>query len=378
MLTATQSSSSTAPTTSKLMMADPPPEFLTLQEIVITARRNLSPEVWDYIVGGSDTETTVKRNRNALDRLAFRPRVLRNVENIDCGGCLLGKDLRLPVLLAPIGSLQDLESGGGVTVTKASAEFGTAHMLSSVCEPGLEAVAAAADNPKIFQLYVRGDADWVDDHVRRAIATGYYAFCLTVDLDHYGRRERDILKRHMSTSRQTAAHEEFQERLSWDDVKRIKDKFDIPLILKGIATAEDARLAIEHGVEGIYVSNHGGRQLDYGRGTIDVLPEVVAEVDGRAEILVDGGFMRGTDIVKAMILGADVVGIGRLQGFGAAAGGVRGVVRVLELLETEIKITLALLGVTGYDKLDAGYLKATDAVVEPHALSAFPLLDEGY
>ena len=150
------------------------------------------------------------------------------------------------------------------------------------------------------------------------------------------------------------------------------------MILKGIATADDARLAIEHGVEGIYVSNHGGRQLDYGRGTIDILPEVVAEVDGRAEIIVDSGFMRGTDIVKAMILGANAVGIGRLQGFGVAAGGVRGVVRVLELLETEIKITLALLGVTGYDKLDSSYLKASDAMVEPHVLSAFSLLEEGY
>ena len=225
---------------------------------------------------------------------------------------------------------------------------------------------------------MRGDADWVDDHVRRAIATGYYAFCLTVDVDDYSRRERDILRRHKSTSRQSAANEEFQQRFSWDDIKRIKDKFDIPLILKGIATADDARLAIEHGVEGIYVSNHGGRQLDYGRGTIDILPEVVAEVDGRAEIIVDSGFMRGTDIVKAMILGANAVGIGRLQGFGVAAGGVRGVVRVLELLETEIKITLALLGVTGYDKLDTGYLKASDAMVEPHVLSAFPLIDEGY
>ena len=209
-------------------MADPPPEFLTLQEIVITARRNLSPEVWDYIIGGADTETTVKRNRDALDRLAFRPRVLRNIENTNCSGCLLGENLRIPVVLSPIGSLQDLEPGGGVTATKAAAEFGTAHILSSVCEPGLEAVAAAADNPKIFQLYVRGDADWVDDHVRRAIATGYYAFCLTVDVDDYSRRERDILRRHKSTSRQSAANEEFQQRFSWDDIKELRTSSIFP------------------------------------------------------------------------------------------------------------------------------------------------------
>jgi len=352
--------------------------FQTLHEFVVAARQNLSRDVWDYIIGGADTETTLKRNRQSLDSLAFRPRVLRNVEDLDCSGSLLGHRLRIPVLLAPIGSLQDIVEGGGATVTRAAANFGITHMLSSVCAPGLEAVAEAADGPKIYQLYVRGDADWVDEQVRRATAAGYVGFCLTVDLDHYGRRERDIVKRHQSTSRQSSSQEEFQERLSWDDIKRIRDNFDIPLILKGIATAEDAAIAVEHGIDGVYVSNHGGRQLDHGRGAIEILPEVAAEVGGRAEIIVDGGFMRGTDIVKALALGANAVGIGRLQGFAAAAAGAEGVVRALEILETEIEIALVLLGVTGVGQLDPNYVTAAAPVGEPGVLSALPLLDEDY
>ena len=161
-------------------------------------------------------------------------------------------------------------------------------------------------------------------------------------------------------------------------MKRFKDNHAIPLILKGIATAEDAAQAVELGVDGIYVSNHGGRQLDHGRASIDILPEVVAEVGGKATVIVDGGFMRGTDVVKAMALGADAVGIGRLQGLGISAAGQAGIVRALELLEIEIRTCLALLGVTGYAELDETYLHAVEPVARAHALSAFPLLEEDY
>ncbi|MCH7863937.1 MAG: alpha-hydroxy-acid oxidizing protein [Proteobacteria bacterium] len=159
---------------------------------------------------------------------------------------------------------------------------------------------------------------------------------------------------------------------------RFKDSHDMPLIIKGIATPEDAGRAVELGVDAVYVSNHGGRQLDHGRGAIDVLPEVVAEVGGKAEIMVDGGIMRGTDVVKAMALGADAVGIGRLQGLGVAAAGQAGIVRALELLEVEVRTCLALLGLRGFDGLDGSYLHPADPVVPPHVLSAFPLLDEDY
>ncbi len=353
--------------------------FATLHEIVKAARANLDDNAWDYLIGGADTETTVKRNRRALDSLAFRPRVLRDVSDLDPSGTLLGQRLRIPVVLCPIGSMQDLDPGGGATAAKAAAEFGTTSLLSSVCEPGLEAVAEAAPGEnRIYQLYVRGDDAWIGDHARRAIDAGSRAFCLTVDLDHYGRRERDIAKRHLSTARMSASNEVFQERFNWDDVKRFKDSHDIPLIIKGIATSEDAGRAVELGVDAVYVSNHGGRQLDHGRGAIDVLPEVVAEVGGKAEIMVDGGIMRGTDVVKAVALGAGAVGIGRLQGLGVAAAGQAGIVRALELLEVEVRTCLALLGLVGFDGLDGSYLHAADPVQTPHVLSAFPLLDEDY
>ncbi len=353
-------------------------DFLVLHEIVKAAKSNLSREVWDYLVGGAETETTLKRNRQAIDSLAFRPRVLRDVSQVDCSTTLLGEKLRIPVFLAPIGSLQDLDPGGGATAARAAARFGTVTMLSSRSDPGLEAVAEASDGAKIFQLYVRGDARWIDDHIRRALDAGYYAICLTVDLDHYGRRERDLAKRHVTTARKSVSGDHHQTLFSWDDVKRIKDSLDVPLILKGIATAEDAATACEHGVQGVYVSNHGGRQLDHGRGSIEVLPEIVAEVNEETEIMVDGGFLRGTDVVKAIALGADAVGIGRMFGFGIAAAGGTGVLRVLEILEAEIRTCLGLLGVSSMGELDASYLHHASPVGPPGAVSAFPLLDEGY
>ena len=157
------------------------------------------------------------------------------------------------------------------------------------------------------------------------IANGYAAFCLTVDTAHYSRRERDIAKRYVRESRLRATGGDFQKGLEWRTVKLIKDKFKIPLVIKGIATAEDAEIALDHGVDWIYVSNHGGRQLDHGRGAMHVLPEIVQAVDGRAKIMVDGSFCRGTDIVKAIASGADLVGIGRLQCWALAAAGEAGV-----------------------------------------------------
>jgi glycolate oxidase len=352
--------------------------FQNLHEIVQAARLRLKQGDWDYLMGGAETETTLKRNRLALDSVAFRPRVLRDVSQIDCTSTFLGRRVRIPVMLAPIGGLETFDPGGGATVGKASAEFGVPHMLSSVCHPGLEATAAAADNFRIFQLYVRGDDAWVDDHVKRAKDHGYAAFCLTVDTASYSRRERDIATRYVKPWRQRATGFAFQAGLNWDHVKRYKDLHDLPLALKGIATAEDARLAVEHGVELVYVSNHGGRQLDHGRGSFDVLPEVVAAVNGRAGVIMDGACMRGTDVVKAIARGATIVGIGRLQGLGLAAAGQAGLVRALELLEEEIRICLALLGVKGIGAVDTSYLHPAPPVTLPHVSSAFPLMHEGY
>jgi len=351
------------------------PDFQVLHEIVAKARQNLNQNDWDYIVGATETETTLRRNRLALDSLAFRPRVLRDVRRIDAAVERFGRRLRLPVVLAPVGALEAFDPGGGATAARAAQEFGVAHMLSSVCEPGLEAVAEAApDALRIYQLYVRGDAAYVDDHVCRAMAKGYAAFCLTVDTAVYSRRERDLAKRFVTAGRRRVSGREFQAALDWRTVERIKRSFDIPLALKGIATREDATEAVEHGVDWVYVSNHGGRQLDHGLGAMELLPEIVAAVGGRAKIMVDGGFCRGSDIVKAIVFGADLVGLGRMQCFALAAAGQAGVVRLLELLEDEVQRCLGLLGVTSFAELDRSYVRPAAPANPPHVLSAFPLL----
>jgi isopentenyl diphosphate isomerase/L-lactate dehydrogenase-like FMN-dependent dehydrogenase len=196
-----------------------------------------------------------------------------------------------------------------------------------------------------------------------------------VDTAHNSRRERDIAKRYVRASRVRATGGAFQKGLEWRTVKLIKDKYKIPLIIKGIATAEDAAIALDHGVEWIYVSNHGGRQLDHGRGAMQVLPEIATAVAGRAKIMIDGSFCRGTDIVKAIASGADLVGIGRLQCWALAAAGEAGVLRMLELLEDEVIRCLGLLGVTSFAELDKSYLHAATPANPPHVFSAFPLLD---
>jgi glycolate oxidase len=350
-------------------------QLLTLQEVVAAARNNLPPGPWSYLVGGAETETTVRRNRHALDSIALRPRVLRDVSRIDSTAKFLGRKARLPVMLAPIGGLESIVDGGAAAAARAAAQFGVPQMLSSVCQPGLEETAAAAQTLRSFQLYVRGDDAWIDDWVRRAKDHGYGSFCFTVDVAMYSRRERDIVGRFVKPWRASAREgAAFQAALSWDQVKRYKDKHDLPLILKGIATVEDAEAAVEHGVEVIYVSNHGGRQLDHGLGTAAVLPDIVQAVKNRAEVWVDGGFMRGTDVVKALALGAKTVGLGRLAGLGLAAAGVPGLVRTLELLEEEIRICLGLLGVTSYAELTPAHLAAAPCVTPPDTFSAFPLL----
>ena len=352
-------------------------EFLTLQELVVAAKRNLQPGPWSYLIGGAETETTVRRNRHALDCIAFRPRVLRDVSKVDSSWTFLGQKTRLPVFLAPIGGLESLVEGGAATAARGAAQFGVPQMLSSVCKPGLEETAAAARTIRSFQLYVRGDDAWVDDFVKRAKDNGFTSFCLTVDVASYSRRERDLLGRFVKPWRAKAQEgAAFQAGLSWDQVKRFKDKYSgkhsMPLILKGIATAEDAEIAVQHGVEVVYVSNHGGRQLDHGLGSAAVLPEVVRAVGKKAEVWVDGGFMRGSDVVKAIALGAKAVGLGRLTGLSLGAAGAAGLVRALELLEEEVRICLGLLGVTCLAEVSSTHVTMAPAVNMPDTFSAFP------
>ena len=350
-------------------------EFQTLHEVVAAAHRALDRNMWDYVVATTETATTMRRNRLALDRVAFRPRVLNDVSAIDSSGEFLGHKVRLPVAFAPVGGLETMGHEGGLTVARAAGEAGVGFFLSSVNQLGMERVAAAASGPKVFQLYVRGGADFVDDHVRRAQDAGYDAFCVTVDSAIYSRRERDIANRFAKPWRGNTPGMRYQASFNWDDARRVRERCRIPFMLKGIATAEDADRCCREGVDWVYVSNHGGRQLDHGMGSIDVLPEVVEAVAGRAKVMVDGGISRGTDVVKAIALGAHAVGMGRLYCYGLAAAGAAGIVRVIELLELEVQECLGLLGLSGFAGLNASYVRGgAMPVADPRVHSAFPLL----
>ena len=351
-------------------------DFVTNQEIIMAARRNLTDNVWHYLTGGAESETTMRRNRFGLDALAFRPRVLVDVSAVETASTFLGHKLRIPVMLAPIGSLQSITPAGGLAVAGAAEEFGTVNFVSSVTQPSLEEIAAASRNPKIFQLYVQGDLQWVKAILGRVNRAAYAALCLTVDTAHYGHRERQMMDRWLPPSRRGVGYE-YRAALTWDILDQIKDTAGLPFILKGVATAEDAALAVEHGVSAIYVSNHGGRQLDHNRATIDMLPEIVDAVGGRAEIVLDGGIVRGSDVLKAVALGARAVAIGKLQGWGLAAGGQAGLVRVLEILESEIVTAMGLLGITRLDQLTPASLCQVQPLGPCHEMSAFPHMPGG-
>ncbi len=351
----------------------------TTTQLVALAKKRLSAGTWDFIVGGAETETTILRNRLALDSIAFRPRVLRNVEDASARIEFLGAERRLPVLLAPLASLTDVDPEGALPIARAAKQFGCLMMLSSVAQADLEAVALAAGEQFIFQLYVDGDEKWLRKLASRAVDAGARAICVTVDVPIFGRRERGMHRRQAMAGRPFGALREgeaHRARADWALLARLKKHLkNVPLIVKGIATAEDAALAREHGVDIVYVSNHGGRQLDHGRGAIELLPEIVNAVRGKAEVLIDGGFLRGTDVLKALGMGARLVGIGRLQALALGAGGERGVVRLLELLEAELTVSLRLLGVTRCSELDGNYLQPATPIGKPGLLSAFPLLD---
>ena len=352
--------------------------YATMHEIVVAARNTVSRSVWNYVTGAAETETTLRRNRHCLDSLALRPRILRDVREIDTGTTFMGHKLRIPCLLAPIGSLQTITPEGGISVARAAAEFGTMNLVSTVTEPSLEEIQAATDHPKIFQIYIRGDEQWVDDLIDRARDAGYVALCLTVDSAYYGRRERQLITgwRPPSIQRYGENARIHQAGLTWEWMERMRERGGLPFILKGIQTAEDAEIAIEHGVDTIYVSNHGGRQLDHGDGTIEILKEVVAVAKGKAEVIVDGGFVRGTDVLKAIALGANAVSLGRFQGWALAAGGQATLVRALEIMEAEIRNAMGLTGVASLAELDPSFVKEARAVDRSNELSAFPFLPE--
>jgi isopentenyl diphosphate isomerase/L-lactate dehydrogenase-like FMN-dependent dehydrogenase len=327
--------------------------FTAMPDVLAAARAKLPVADWDKLMGGTESETTLRRNRLGFDSLAFRPRVQAVDASVDASTEFLGHRLRIPVMLGPIGTLHRFAPDGGFAAARAATAFGTMPFVSSNSQSDFEEVPRRATGPMVLHLAIRGDLDWCADVLHRARAAGYVAVNITVDTARLGRQERQMSR----TRSAQPAEDRFRTGLSWADVDRIRQLAGLPLIVKGIATGEDALIAVDHGIE-----------------AIDILPEVVEAAGGRATVIMDGGVLRGTDVVKALALGARATLIGKLQGIGLAAGGEDGLASVLEILEDEILTCLELLGVPRVDDLGPDHVRMAGPVSFPTETGAFPAL----
>ena len=346
-------------------IADPPPRvFRAAQGRVRLARvpsapvnvhdyERLAQETLDanahaYFAGGAGDEVTMRENLTAFERRKLRPRVLVDVTTVTTQTTVLGTEIALPIMIAPLALQRMAHPEGEVATARAAAAAGTIMCLSTAATARPAEIAAAAPGGmRWFQVYVFDDRALTEELVTEAVDNGYSALVLTVDTPYLGRRERDLridfkVPEHLTMSGDLFG-EGFDAALSWRDVEWLAG-FGLPIVVKGILTAEDARLACGHGAAAIVVSNHGGRQLDGVPATLDALEEVVEAVDGRAEVFLDGGIRRGTDVLKALALGARATLIGRAMLWGLAAHGEEGVADVLRLLRDEVELGLALLG----------------------------------
>lgn len=316
------------------------------------AQARMALHLWDFFQGGSDDEVTLRACRAAFERIRLRPRVLVDVSDIDTRTTVLGTPVSLPVLIAPTAAHCVAHPDGECATAQGAGRAGTLMIASTPATRTLEEIAEAASGPLWFQLYIYPTFEVGEWLVRRAEAAGYRAIVLTVDLPKLGNRERDrrngvtVPPAPYQEANLVGVEKEGQQwvPLTWDSLDWLRSITSLPILLKGILTAEDACLAVEHGVAGVVVSNHGGRQLDTSIPSIEALPEIVEAVDGRCEIYLDGGIRRGTDILKALALGAHAVLIGRPALWGLAVNGADGVYDVLELLHRELELAMALAG----------------------------------
>ena len=342
---------------------------INLFDFEARAKQALPNHIWDFIEAGAFDEITTGRNRRALDAVALRPRYLVDVWDRDTSTTVLGHKISLPVMLAPAGGHASAHPDGELATARAAGKAGTIMFLSTSSNYSMEEVSAVAEEPLVFQLYHRG-RDVSEMLVHRAEEAGYVAICLTVDVPVPGPKERDIRNRYVrppgielgnfygqeSVLEKMSGTDEtidwnppYTPPLTWSELEWLRSLTSLPLIIKGIRTAEDARLCVENGVDGILASNHGGRQMDGTLSAIETLPEIVDAVRGRAEIYMDGGIRRGADVVRALALGARAVLIGRPLFWGLAVDGEQGVVQVLELLRKELERTMGYCGVTSVD-----------------------------
>ena len=381
--------------------------IVNIEDLRKIACRRLPRALFDYVDGGAEDEYTLRANRLDFQRYTFNPRVLVDVSKRDQSATVLGEQLATPLILAPTGFTGVLAARGESLAARAAARTGAVFTLSTMSICSMEEVAKAAPGPLWFQLYVWRDRGVTRSLVERAKAAGYRALVLTVDVPVLGMRERDVrngltipprvtVKNVVDTARRVGwirdmlanrritfgnfvgtpgvehdpvslaafTTKQFSPEVTWDDLAWFRSIWEGPLAIKGILSAEDARRAVDHGVEAIVVSNHGGRQCDYLPSAVEVLPEIADAVGDRADVILDGGIRRGADVVKAIALGARACMIGRAFNYGVAADGQAGAERALDILITEIDRTLALIGRPTLADLDRSALRPARAQVQ--------------
>jgi isopentenyl diphosphate isomerase/L-lactate dehydrogenase-like FMN-dependent dehydrogenase len=377
------------------------PRVVNIEDLRLLARRRVPKVVFDYLDGGAEGEVTLRANRRAFDAVTFRPRHAVSVSGVDLRTSVLGRELALPVLLAPVGYSRVMHVAGEPAAARAAGAAGTAYVLSTMSGYALEDVKAASSGPLWYQLYLLGGRTVAEAAIQRARAAGYAALVVTIDTAVAGLRERDVrngmsqlLGRSLSAKLpfvpQLFAHPRWLAKfvlaggipplpnvvvpgqgpmalvdvttalaraaVTWEDLRWLRDAWHGPIVVKGVLTGDDARRALDAGAAAVVVSNHGGRQLDGVPASLRALPEVVTAVGDRAEVLIDGGIRRGGDIVKAVCLGARAVLVGRAYAYGLAAAGGAGVARALEILRADLERTLQLLGCPAVTKLDPSFV----------------------
>ena len=321
--------------------------YSTNTTLLRDARDTLNEETWAYLMGGAGTEATVRRNRIALESLALIPSVLRDVRQVDASTTVFGTSMRLPVLMAPVGNLEVFHPAGAGAVGRAAGAFGITQVIAGV---GPMPAVPIGSGSKGYQIYLDGDDDWLIDRASQVKEAGYTTVVLTVDVPTRARRERQTLSGYQFSG--SGLSREHLAGATWQTVETLRAATELPLIVKGIQKGADASKAFSIGVDGVWVSNHGGRQLEHGRSSVEALEEVVAEVGGEGVIVFDGGVMTGSDVLKAIALGADLVAIGRLQCLALAAGGETRLTSTLEVLEEEITSQMGMLGARNVQELD--------------------------
>ena len=343
---------------------------LSVDALEEAARERLQQMVFDYYAGGSGDEWTLRENRRAFDRWVLRPRFLVDVSDVDLRTAVLGQQIPFPILIAPTALQRLAHTEGELATARAAVGVGALMVVSTIASVRLEDIAETGVN-RWFQLYVHKDRDLTAELVKRAHAAGYRAIVVTVDTPFLGRRMRDERNRFAlppgiglanlagiplpqdpgsSLFRYFAS--QLDPAVTWEDIAWLRSLSPLPVVLKGVLTPEDALSAVKAGVDGVVVSNHGGRQLDGVPAALDALPDVVDAIGGRVEVFMDSGIRRGTDVLKALALGARAVLVGRPVLWGLATGGEAGVRRVLEMMREDLALSLALAGRSSVEHVD--------------------------